>query len=60
MKSVNGQNTVILLLRIVAASLLLIHGVARIYLGTVDDFGAFLTLKSFPVRLLSGLGDHGF
>ena len=36
-------------LRIVAAGLLLIHGVARIYLGIVDDFGEFLTLKAFPL-----------
>ncbi|MEZ5428407.1 MAG: DoxX family protein [Pyrinomonadaceae bacterium] len=38
-----------ILLRIVAASLMLIHGVARIYLGTVDDFGEFLALKEFPL-----------
>jgi putative oxidoreductase len=36
-------------LRIVAAGLMLIHGAARIYLGIVDDFGEFLTLKEFPL-----------
>jgi len=38
-----------IILRIVAAGLLLIHGAARIYLGIVDDFGEFLTLKEFPL-----------
>lgn len=36
-------------LRIVVAGILLVHGIARIYLGIVDDFGDFLTLKSFPL-----------
>jgi putative oxidoreductase len=35
-------------LRVVVASLMLIHGIARIYLGIVDDFGEFLTLNSLP------------
>lgn len=48
MKSDQRQNTGILILRIVAALIMLIHGAARIYLGTVDDFGEFLTLKNFP------------
>lgn len=48
MKSVQRQNTGILLLRIVVALILLVHGAARIYLGGVDDFGEFLTLKNFP------------
>lgn len=28
---------------------MIIHGAARIYLGIVDDFGAFLTLNNFPL-----------
>ena len=36
-------------LRIVVAALLFVHGVARIYLGIVDDFGGFLTLNHFPL-----------
>jgi len=36
-------------LRIVVALLMFVHGVARIYLGVVDDFGEFLTLKEFPL-----------
>jgi putative oxidoreductase len=43
------RQTVLSLLRIVAAILMLAHGVARIYLGTVDDFGKFLTQASFPL-----------
>lgn len=38
----------VIFLRIVVAGILLVHGIARIYLGIVDDFGDFLTLKSFP------------
>lgn len=36
-------------LRIVVSSLLIVHGIARIYLGIVDDFGEFLTLNYFPL-----------
>ena len=28
---------------------MLIHGIARIYFGIVDDFGEFLTLNNFPL-----------
>lgn len=43
------RQTALNLLRIVAAILMLAHGAARIYLGTVDDFGKFLTQASFPL-----------
>ena len=33
----------------VLALLLILHGVARVYLGTVDYFGGFLTEKGFPI-----------
>lgn len=38
----------IALARVSAAILLLIHGVARAGLGTVGDFGGFLTSRGFP------------
>lgn len=36
-------------LRIVVAILLIIHGLARVRLGIVDDFGGFLTGRGFPL-----------
>ncbi|HSK71043.1 MAG TPA: DoxX family protein [Pyrinomonadaceae bacterium] len=45
----NRQHNAIVFLRIVVAALMLIHGVARIYLGIVDDFGGFLTAQHFPL-----------
>ncbi|HSR52468.1 MAG TPA: DoxX family protein [Acidobacteriota bacterium] len=36
-------------LRMVVAALLLIHGVARMALGLVDDFGVFLAAVGFPL-----------
>lgn len=44
----NRQHNAIVFLRVVVAALMLIHGVARIYLGIVDDFGGFLTTHHFP------------
>lgn len=49
MKNAQYQKTAIAFLRITAALLMLIHGVARIYFGIVDDFGEFLTLNKFPL-----------
>lgn len=40
------------LLRRALALLLMAHGVARIYLGTVDDFGGFLNTKGFPLGVV--------
>jgi len=40
---------VLTFLRIVVSLLLIVHGVARIYLGIVDDFGEFLTFSYFPL-----------
>lgn len=45
----NRQHNAIVFLRVVVALLMLIHGVARIYLGIVDDFGGFLTTHHFPL-----------
>lgn len=36
-------------IRITIAVLLIIHGVARIWLGIVDDFGGFLDATGFPL-----------
>lgn len=36
------------LVRVVTASLLVVHGVARVRLGIVDDFGRFLAAAGFP------------
>lgn len=39
------------LLRITLALLMAIHGIARISLGIVDDFGGFLTQTGFPLGI---------
>jgi putative oxidoreductase len=39
----------IVLLRVVVALLLLVHGVMRVRLGVVDDFGGFLSLNQIPL-----------
>lgn len=44
----NRQHNAIVFLRVVVAALMIVHGVARIYFGTVDDFGGFLAAKHFP------------
>jgi len=36
------------LLRVVVAGLLVVHGIARIRLGIVDDFGGFLSMVGLP------------
>lgn len=36
-------------LRLVVGALIIIHGVARLWLGIVDDFGVFLTAVGFPL-----------
>jgi len=48
MNSQQRQYFGISFLRVVVALIMLTHGIARIYFGTVDDFGAFLTLNNFP------------
>ncbi len=37
-----------MLLRTSLATLMIIHGITRIYLGIVDDFGMFLSANGFP------------
>ena len=39
-------------IRIAIAVLLIIHGVARIWLGIVDDFGGFLDATGFPMGVV--------
>jgi len=43
------KSTALLLLRIVLALLMFIHGAARIAYGSVDDFGGFLSASGFPL-----------
>ncbi|MDQ4121151.1 MAG: DoxX family protein [Acidobacteriota bacterium] len=45
--SSNFRNAIIFL-RFAVAAIILIHGVARIHLGMVDDLGSFLASKGFP------------
>ena len=49
MKIEQSRNFALIFLRITVALLMLIHGIARIYFGIVDDFGEFLTLHNFPI-----------
>jgi len=42
-------NLAIKTFRIIVGLLLVAHGVARLYNGTVNDFGGFLETKGFPV-----------
>lgn len=49
---VNGQTrTGVTILRTAVASVFVIHGVTRLLLGTVDDFGAFLSISGLPVGM---------
>jgi putative oxidoreductase len=43
------KSTALLLLRLVLALLIFIHGAARIAYGSVDDFGGFLSASGFPL-----------
>lgn len=47
-------------LRIVVALFLVVHGVARISLGIVDDFGVFLSRVGLPVGQAVALGVTAF
>jgi len=44
-----SERHALVVLRVVVAGLIVIHGVARIALGGVDDFGGFLDQVGFPV-----------
>ncbi len=43
-----SERHALVVLRVVVAGLIVIHGVSRIALGVVDDFGGFLDLVGFP------------
>ena len=47
-------------LRIVVALLLIVHGVARVALGIVGDFGGFLSMVGFPLGTALAWGITGF
>src|SRR5687768_1091869 len=51
MRFQNRQETALTFLRIAVSVLMLVHGIARISLGIVDDFGEFLTTGGFPFGL---------
>jgi putative oxidoreductase len=56
----NGQaRTGVTILRAAVASVFVIHGVTRTVLGTVDDFGAFLSSSGVPAGPLNRLDNHG-
>ena len=39
----------IIFLRVAVAAIMIIHGIGRISLGLVDDFGGFFSSKGFPM-----------
>lgn len=41
-----------LIVRVTVAILMMVHGIARITLGIVDDFGGFLETRGFPYGLI--------
>ena len=51
MRFQNRQETALTFLRIAVSVLILVHGIARISLGMVDDFGEFLTTNGLPFGL---------
>ena len=46
--------------RVAVALLLVVHGIARVSLGIVDDFGGFLAGVGFPLGELVAWGVTGF
>ena len=46
---ISREHTGLVLLRVTVALLLIIHGIARIWLGIVDDFGGFLAQQHVPL-----------
>ncbi|MBA3352808.1 MAG: DoxX family protein [Blastocatellia bacterium] len=45
----DNKTTALVILRVVLAALMFVHGAARIANGTVDDFGGFLGSQGFPL-----------
>ena len=43
-----SERHALVVLRMVVAGLIVLHGVSRLALGVVDDFGGFLDLVGFP------------
>ena len=50
------KSSALVLLRLVVATLLFIHGAARIANGTVDDFGGFLGSQGLPLGFFAAWG----
>jgi putative oxidoreductase len=49
-----------LIVRVTVAVLLMVHGIARVSLGVVDDFGGFLETRGFPYGLMIAWGITSF
>ena len=45
----DNKSTALVMIRIVLAALMFVHGAARISNGTVDDFGGFLGSQGIPL-----------
>lgn len=56
---VSPAHTTVSVLRIVVAVLVIIHGITRIALGIVDDFGTFLSGVGFPLGAVLAWGITG-
>lgn len=48
------------LLRVAVSLFMIAHGIARVYLGTVGNFGGFLNSKGFLIGRALCLGHHHF
>ena len=50
------KSTALVLIRLVLAALMFVHGAARISYGTVDDFGGFLGSQGIPLGFFIAWG----
>ena len=50
------KSTALVLIRVVLAALMFVHGAARISYGTVDDFGDFLGSQGIPLGFFIAWG----
>ena len=50
------KSTALVLIRVVLAALMFVHGAARISYGTVDDFGGFLGSQGIPLGFFIAWG----
>ena len=50
------KSTALILIRVVLAAMMFVHGAARISYGTVDDFGGFLGSQGIPLGFFLAWG----